>query len=207
MADNRKRYEAIENGKKAERARDEVTQNDEFEVTSKQLEILTEILTKAPRSTVINFGVTPDAVRFIEKAEKVLDKLHELAFGNQNQQDAHASMLLRVFRSLEGKIAELSHKVDNLEKVKTSQKQGSKNLNSELTQTNELNTSPLSHIKRKRNYWTQEELQYLKQAMDKVEVGLTIRDFQEVAQQTGRSRDSVSAKYYELLKKEGSKDA
>lgn len=209
---NQKRLEAIDNENKAKGAFKE----EEFEISSKHLEIMTEMLSRAPRSTVINFGVTPEAVHFIDKAETVVNKLHEMAFGQAQANHQRDDVLLKVFRSLEGKLTELAYKVEALDrnhqkieqKVNGEDTGGCDGIGQPVKQNilKEAVTKPKVKETLTRgkalHFWKDEEIKAIRDLME--EKGkLTAVDFRDLEAQLNISRSKISAKYYELAKRKG----
>ena len=96
-----------------------ICEEDERVVTLEQIKIITELLEKAPRSTVINFGATEELVAVIEKASVIMNQMHEMAFGKNQRQDKLEEMLLKVFRDINAKVKGISERLDRFEDLKT----------------------------------------------------------------------------------------
>ena len=82
-----------------------------------QIKIITELLEKAPRSTVINFGATEELVGVIEKASVIMNQMHEMAFGKKQREDKLEEMLLKVFREINVKVNDISERLERFEET------------------------------------------------------------------------------------------
>ena len=86
-------------------------------VTLEQIKIITELLEKAPRSTVINFGATEELVSVVDKAVVIMNQMHEMAFGKKQREDKLEEMLLKVFREINEKVNDLSERFERFEEM------------------------------------------------------------------------------------------
>ncbi len=91
------------------------SEKEEESVTLEQIKIITDLLEKAPRSTVINFGATEELVSVIDKAAVLMNQMHEMAFGKKQREDKLEEMLLKVFREINAKVGNISERLDQLE--------------------------------------------------------------------------------------------
>jgi hypothetical protein len=82
-----------------------------------QIKIITELLEKAPRSTVINFGATEELVSVVEKAAVIMNQMHEMAFGKKQREDKLEEMLLKVFREINVKVNDISERLERFEEA------------------------------------------------------------------------------------------
>jgi hypothetical protein len=82
-----------------------------------QIKIITELLEKAPRSTVINFGATEELVGVVEKAAVIMNQMHEMAFGKKQREDKLEEMLLKVFREINVKVNDISERLERFEET------------------------------------------------------------------------------------------
>jgi hypothetical protein len=92
-------------------------EGDENTVTLEQIRIITDLLEKAPRSTIINFGATEELVSVVEKATVIMGQMHEMAFGKNQREDKLEEMLLKVFREINAKVKGIDERLARLEEM------------------------------------------------------------------------------------------
>lgn len=107
--------EIIQQRRGAESFEKRSSDEEENMVTLEQIRIITELLEKAPRSTVINFGATEELVSVVEKAAVIMNQMHEMAFGKNQREDKLEEMLLKVFREINAKVKDISERLSRFE--------------------------------------------------------------------------------------------
>ncbi len=109
--------EIIQQRRGAESFEKRSSDEEESMVTMEQIRIITELLEKAPRSTVINFGATEELVSVVEKAAVIMNQMHEMAFGKNQREDKLEEMLLKVFREINAKVNDISERLSRFEEM------------------------------------------------------------------------------------------
>lgn len=121
--------EIIQQRRGAESFEKRSTDEEESMITLDQIRIITELLEKAPRSTVINFGATEELVEVVEKASGIMNQMHEMAFGKNQREDKLEEMLLKIFREINAKVKDISDRLTRFEEASSGRKDSRKLIN------------------------------------------------------------------------------
>lgn len=114
---------------KKENGTENINQDAQLSVSTDQLKAILELIEKSPRTTAISIGATDELVHVVDKAETVVELLHELFFGRRQESNEVSDSLLKVFKSVEDKVEKMSEeitrletKIDSFEKEKDNEK-------------------------------------------------------------------------------------